>query len=71
MDTMPAESKNKRSKETPLTKKGFLRILERIVTTPMPSRRKKPAPEASETSAAHPSDDCNETHTNPSRTVGT
>lgn len=49
---MTGIAKSNQPKPKPLTKKGFLRILEKVVTspaTPNPSQKRKPAPEASET----------------------
>lgn len=60
--------------DSPLTKRKFERQLEKVFTTPVPpspSRKKKPVPEASETSEHRPSDDCSETRKSPDRTEGT
>ena len=56
-----------------LTKREFERQLAKVFTTPVPPdpSRKKLSPEASGTLVEHPSDGCNETHTNPDRTEGT
>ena len=57
--------------DKPLTKRAFLEILERVVTTPIPSHRrsrKKPAPAESGTSEPHRPDGCTGTHTHPSMT---
>lgn len=67
-------SQGEKPPSKPLTKKRFLRILEKVVTSPAPHitpSRKKPSLEASETSESHRPDDCNETYRSPDTLEGT